>query len=169
MKQLLLQYASYNIWANHLISESIEVMGAEKAEQYVESSFSSVRFTVAHVWKAEHVWLQRLQQVDSPEWIADDFAGQIERALANWKNSSENLKHWLEQQSEDFLQSGLCTYSDLKGNKHDTPVQEILLHVFNHATYHRGQLVTMLRQVGCATIPATDFIQYVRKHPLPRA
>jgi uncharacterized damage-inducible protein DinB len=34
--------------------------------------------------------------------------------------------------------------------------------VFNHATYHRGQLVTMLRQIGAEKIPATDFAAFVR-------
>ncbi|MCW3088046.1 MAG: hypothetical protein JWQ78_1432, partial [Sediminibacterium sp.] len=41
-------------------------------------------------------------------------------------------------------------------------VKEILLHLFNHGTYHRGQLVTLLRQVGVEEIPRTDYIEFSR-------
>ena len=43
------------------------------------------------------------------------------------------------------------------------PVYQMLLHVFNHGTYHRGQLVTILRELGVEKIPQTDFIVWSRK------
>ena len=52
-------------------------------------------------------------------------------------------------------------YRDLKGNPYETPVWRIIAHLVNHDSYHRGQVVTMLRQLGHAP-PGTDLILYYR-------
>jgi uncharacterized damage-inducible protein DinB len=55
-----------------------------------------------------------------------------------------------------------CSYKDLKGKAHKTPVGDILVHVMNHGTYHRGQIATCLRERGVD--PArTDYIVYSRE------
>jgi len=51
----------------------------------------------------------------------------------------------------------------LKGEHFKQPIYKMLLHVFNHGTYHRGQIVNMLRQLGIEKIPQTDFIVWSRK------
>jgi uncharacterized damage-inducible protein DinB len=53
-------------------------------------------------------------------------------------------------------------YRNSKKEQFKEPVYQVLMHVFNHATYHRGQMVTMMRQLDVKTIPATDFIVFSR-------
>jgi uncharacterized damage-inducible protein DinB len=66
-------------------------------------------------------------------------------------------------QYEDKSFSHVLQYYDKKKQSFKTPVVDVLMHLFNHSAYHRGQLVTMIRIAGGTKIPATDFIAFVRK------
>jgi uncharacterized damage-inducible protein DinB len=54
-------------------------------------------------------------------------------------------------------------YQNTKKEQFKQPIYQMLLHMFNHGTYHRGQLVTMLRQLGIQKLPSTDFIEWSRR------
>jgi uncharacterized damage-inducible protein DinB len=69
--------------------------------------------------------------------------------------------NWVDDAREEMLSENLA-YKNLKGDPFVQPVSEILLHLPNHGTYHRGQLVTMLRQLGVEKIPQTDYILFSR-------
>jgi uncharacterized damage-inducible protein DinB len=163
MKELLAQYAEYNIWANNRIIDVLLKLEHGSLDQEIPSSFSSLRATVYHTWGAENIWLQRLQLVEYPAWVATDFAGTFAEACADWQRVSGAIKQFVDKQYDDKALTHVLQYYDLKKNSHKTPVFQVLQHVFNHSTYHRGQLVTMLRQAGQADIPSTDFIAFARK------
>jgi len=161
MKELLMQYASYNIWANKQMIDAISQLPVSQVDQEIISSFPSLRKTVYHTWAAEYVWLQRLQMVSVPVWVAADFAGSFSDACMEWERVSAALAAYIARQTDNSLKEKIH-YHDLRNNPHTTSVFDMLLHVFNHATYHRGQLVTMLRQLSVKEIPGTDFIAFVR-------
>ncbi len=69
--------------------------------------------------------------------------------------------NWIEPAQEHGLQHEFI-YQNTKREQFKQPVYQMLTHVFNHGTYHRGQLVTMLRELGVEKIPATDFIVWSR-------
>jgi uncharacterized damage-inducible protein DinB len=89
------------------------------------------------------------------------FKGSFADACYNWALASEGLIHFVQHKDEDTL-SAIVTYGDLMGNQFETPVSQVLLHVFHHSTYHRGQLISLLRQARETVIPRTDFIAYAR-------
>lgn len=163
MKEMLLQYAAYNVWANKLIIDAIMKLEEAQVDMEITSSFSSLRKTVYHVWSAEYIWLQRLELAERPVWIESDFDGTFLTVCDDWQKVSESLKAFTEKQFDDNALTHVLQYYDRKKNSHKTPVFQVLLHVFNHSTYHRGQLVTMLRQAGLKDIPGTDFIAYAWK------
>ena len=78
-----------------------------------------------------------------------------------WLKLDWRWKGWVEQASDDLLK-GSITYRNMKGEEFCQPLYQIIHHLFNHMTYHRGQLVTMLRQAGAEQIPGTDFIAWAR-------
>ncbi len=162
MKELLLQYAGYNVWANNRIIEAMLKLQEGAVDQEMISSFPTIRATVYHTWSAEHIWLQRLQKVENPEWLAPTFRGTFTEACELWQKASAGLHDYIIALDEAKLTAEI-TYHDRRNNAHSTPAFQILHHVFNHSTYHRGQLVTMLRQAGATEIPATDFIGHVWK------
>lgn len=160
MKETLLRYASYNIWANKRIIDVMLQLGDAQLDEEVMSSFSSIRKTVYHTWSGEYVWLQRLQLADHPVWVESVFEGDFKEACALWQDVSVQMKDFIARQYNDAAFDHVMQYYNRQKQSKKSRVADVLIHAFNHATYHRGQLVTMLRQTGISNIPITDFIAY---------
>lgn len=160
MKQILLRYASYNLWANRHIIACLLQLNKEEREKEIVSSFCSVSKTALHTWSAEDIWLQRLQLVEQPVWKQGIFQDSLETLCAGWTDTSSQLELFVSRQTEDADFQREIPYLNLRQEPMKFHTADILLHVFNHSTYHRGQLVTMLRQLGKTDIPATDLIRF---------
>ena len=160
MKELLYQYSLFNAWAHRRLMELILTLSAEQQHQEIPSSFSSLYKTVLHVWGSEKIWWTRVlgEKVFSRE---DPFQGSMPACADALMEQDRNWLHWVEKQNESFLKEEM-SYKNLKGEEFSDPYFQIVMHLFNHATYHRGQLVTLLHQVGVEKIPATDFIVWAR-------
>ncbi len=161
MKELLLKYAQYNAWANNLLVGAILNLENGQIDEEIISSFPSIRKTVCHMWSAENIWWQRLTLAEHPEWVEAGFEGTFAEACTNWLTCSTILVAFVEKQYDDRALAHVFQFYDRKKVSHKQPVYLVLHHVFNHSTSHRGQLITMLRQLGVNKIPQTDFIAYV--------
>lgn len=140
--------------------ELIEKLPEEKLHQIIDSSFNSIFKTLLHIWDAEYIWLKRLQGYSINEWPSKMMDKEGFSTNLFLQNTS-NLNDYIGDKSNDYFLK-TCEYSNMKGEKFSTMPNEIVAHLINHSTYHRGQLVTMLRQVGISQIPSTDFINYLR-------
>lgn len=161
MKELLVRGACYNAWANGLFTAIIRELPDELLDKEIPSSFPSIRKTVLHVWASEDTWLQRLEGVAAPVWVQATFTGSIGEACDRWEERSTAIVRLVESMDAGALEQRLA-YKSLKGDPQHDRIDAILQHMFNHATYHRGQLVTMLRQCGVTGIPGTDLITFER-------
>lgn len=162
MKDLLLQYARYNVWANKRIIDVLLKIDEDLLDKAVESSFPSIRETVYHMWSADFIWLQRLELTENPVWIAKLFKGSFAEACEDWQKVGATLVSFIERKYDDKALEHVMQYYSMDKKSFKNPEYASLLHVFNHATYHRGQLVTMLRQLNITSIPSTDFIAFCR-------
>lgn len=162
MKQLLQQYAAYNIWANKIITERIAQLPEDIIYKETASSFSSIYTTVVHLMDVESLWWQRLKLVEHPTWPGKTFDGNFENLAGELIYLSKQWHDWISNANEINF-AHVFAYHNSKKEYFKQPVYEMLLHLFNHQTYHRGQLVTMMRQNGIEKIPATDFIVFSRK------
>lgn len=162
MKELLSQYARYNAWANQKIGEAILAQPEALFTAEVKSSFSSLRETLLHIWMAESVWWQRIKLQEVIIHPNENFTGSPQELINNLLQQSRQWEEWVLNASEASLTHEFI-YRNLKSERFKNPVYQTLMHVFNHSTYHRGQLVTMLRTLGVTQIPALDFIQWCRK------
>ncbi len=163
MKETLLLFANYNAWANKLIIEPMLNLQDEDIDKEIISSFPTIRKTVYHTWAAELIWLERLLLTEQPVWIEDVFKGSFAEACADWQKASAALAAFVARQYDDRALDHVFQYYDRAKKSHKSRVCDVLMHAFNHSTSHRGQLITMLRQVGVTKIPQTDLIAYVRK------
>jgi uncharacterized damage-inducible protein DinB len=163
MKETLLQLSKYNIWANKKMIDVLLQLDEETLDREIISSFNSLRTTVYHTWGAEHIWLQRFQLAEHPVWMPAVFTGTFSEACALWEEQSKGLQAFVEKQFSDEALQHVFEYLNLQRIPQKAKVSDVLLHVFNHSTYHRGQLVTMLRQAGVRKIPSTDIVQFVKK------
>lgn len=161
MKELLQQYAAFNIWATKLLVDTISKLPEEDKTKEIASSFPSLYTTVQHMWVAEEIWWQRLKLAEHIVLQSEGFNGSFDELAANLAKQSKLFLEWISGANENQLTHVFAYVRHKEEIK--MPVYQMLHHVFNHATYHRGQLVTMLRQLGVEKIPSTDFTSFCRK------
>ena len=160
MKELLQQYAAYNIWATKLLTDRINKLGEEDITKEITSSFPSLYKTLQHMWLAEEVWWQRLKLAENIVLESAKFTGSFSEMTIILAKQSQQWKDWLDTATENQITHVFAYVRNKEQIK--MPVYQMLQHVFNHATYHRGQLVTMLNQLGADKIPSTDFSTFSR-------
>lgn len=115
---------------------------------------------MAHLLTAQQVWLSRCKEMPLanynlwPDWEAT--------ALASVTNSNNN--EWLDYinglNNDDFEK--VITYKNTHGDNFETKLIDILTQVTNHGTHHRAQIGQQLITAAATTLPATDYIAYVR-------
>ena len=127
----------------------------------IVSSFPSLRKTVYHIWDAEFIWLKRLSGESLSSGPSKLFKGKFSEASEEIKLINHSFIEFVKKTEGEKLSSDF-TYKNIEGKPFSNPVWESVLHCVNHSTYHRGQIVTMLRQLGITNIPSTDFISYCR-------
>src|SRR5713226_133079 len=151
----------YNSWANH---RSLDAASGLKAEQFVQpmgSSFGSVRDTLAHIFGAEWIWLERFQR-RSPSSLPDatqysDIASLGER----WGEFEPRLLTFVRALTQSDLDR-VMEYKTLKFGVYSNPLWQSMQHLVNHGSYHRGQVTTLLRQLGAPAI-LTDLMHFYRE------
>ncbi|NSL88503.1 DUF664 domain-containing protein [Chitinophaga sp. Mgbs1] len=160
MKELLVHYASYNCWANQQIIAVLLKLDEAQTETEVGGSFPSLKKTVLHLWFAESIWHQRLLLTEKPVDPSAGFTGSFEAACRAWQQQSQALQEWVKHATPVRLEHTLA-YNTSGSGVVKLPVHDALMHVFNHSTYHRGQLVNMIRMLGISTkIPPLDYRHY---------
>lgn len=142
----------YSTWASQRLLEAVEALDPEMAGRDVGASHKSILGTLAHVEMADRIWLRRVTALPFPP------TGEVERDLPEIRGHWERFADGL----QDSELARVIAYRDLKGNPYETRLDHIILHVVNHATLHRGQVMGMMRQMGIAP-PATDLIFYIRE------
>lgn len=162
MKKIFIQLARHNLWANGRLIDLIKQLPEEMITQNVLSSFTNLRLTMLHLWNAESVWWQRVKLEENIYLPMEKFNGQHQELCTNWKAQSQQWAEWLEKAPEAALAHEFI-YHDSKKIRYKQPVSEVVQHLFLHQSYHRGQLVTILHQLGITAIPSTDFIFFLRK------
>ncbi len=116
----------------------------------------------AHVQAARAEWLARLTGSRGVDALFFERAelGDVERMTAE---ADEKWERFLDELTEAELDR-LARYTNMKGHPQECLVADILTHVVNHASYHRGQIAVLVAQAGGA--PAvTDFIFYAYREP----
>lgn len=161
MKELLSHYAAYNLWANKAMTEAILEMDEQLHQQIVKSSFPNLYATVLHMWDAESAWWQRMEGHTKIMIPSRQFNPTMKEAINGLLQQSTDWKQWADQCTEEELKREF-DYKNIKGQPFRSAVWQVVQHLFNHGTYHRGQLVTMMRELGATEIPQTDFIHYMR-------
>ena len=161
-KNYFLELAGYNTWANNIVHSWVDKINDQQWEQPLVSSFENIAATALHIAGAETIWLDRLNNVQLPVWLPAVFKGNKKEVMDLWKKASENLKTFIEQFDETKMENNV-TFKRINGEVFEMPYYQVFGHVINHSSYHRGQLVTLLRQVGFTDVSSTDLTAFYRK------
>ncbi len=161
MKELLLNYAKYNLWANKRITGKLKELSPQTFECEQKSSFRSIRKTLLHMYDAETIWYNRLIGISLTKWPSEKFKGTNEEAIELMLGASKNFAEFVGVLADENLNL-FCDFRSLEGKEYSMKVYDLIQHFVNHSTFHRGQMITMLRNLDIDDIPSTDYITYLR-------
>lgn len=150
----------FNSWANGSMIESIRPLPPDAWGRDLASSHGGIQGTLVHTMGAEEIWLKRWNG-ESPSrfYAASDFPT-MASVEERWSEVNRELLEFSRGLSPARAEAAIG-YRDLKGNSHSQPLWQMMQHLVNHSTYHRGQIVTMMRQLG-AQPAVTDLIAFYR-------
>jgi len=154
----------YNSWANHRCMDAAAALTNEQFTKPMRNSFSSVRDTLAHIFGAEWIWLERFQGrspaslPDASEYV--DLASLRQR----WSEFEPRLLGFVRGLTQADLDR-ILEYKTLKFGVYSNPLWQSMQHVVNHGSYHRGQVTTLLRQLGAQPV-LTDLMHYYRERAM---
>ena len=151
----------YHYWARDIVLDAVTELPHEQFIKPVESSFRSVRDTVAHIYAADWIWYTRWIGQAPTSLIAYDQFPDATSIRKAWKDLESNVRQLVDNLGEDGINRAF-DYKLLCGAPDTAPFWQMLVHVVNHGSYHRGQVTTLMRQLGAHPPKPTDMIAFFR-------
>jgi uncharacterized damage-inducible protein DinB len=150
----------YNSWANERVLESLRPIGQDIFSGDMQASHGSIRGIIAHVGGAEWIWLQRWKGSSPVSLLSESEFETVEIAAQRLRKIDRDLQEFTSRLTQADL-DGIRSYKTTEGKAYSNVLSDMLLHLANHSSYHRGQITTLLRQSG-AVPQSTDFILFIR-------
>ena len=162
--------ARYNIRLNEQVYLATSSLNSEDFERSSGAYFDSIQGTLNHILVGDIVWFSRFREhsenykslatlnvFHQPKSLSDILYCKFSDLQKARKNLDSMIEHWVENETnnKDFERN--LTYKNTKGISSTRNFGELLHHVFNHQTHHRGQVSTLLNQLGL-DIGVTDFL-----------
>jgi uncharacterized damage-inducible protein DinB len=151
----------YHYWARDRLLEAIEPLTSEEWRRDLGSSFKSVHETVVHIYGAEWAWYQRWQGDSPTALFPAERLPDVAAVRHAWADHEIKMRAFLASLGDAGI-NRVFNYKLLSGAEGASPFWQMLQHVVNHASYHRGQVTTMLRQLGAQPPKSLDLIAYYR-------
>jgi uncharacterized damage-inducible protein DinB len=160
-KEDLIRSWEYDQWATWKLIDAAAGITPAGLEKDLGSSFKSVYGTLVHIYGAQFVWLSRWKGSSPKALITKDDIPSLGGLRERWEQLYQDIRTYIYTLPVEDLQKSLA-YQDMKGNPWSEDLHLQIQHVLFHSMYHRGQIVTLLRQLGQVP-PQTDFIAYLRQ------
>ncbi|MDP9076572.1 MAG: DinB family protein [Bacteroidota bacterium] len=167
-KQYFTALAAYNSWANDKAMDWLSQISDEQWEQTLTSSFSSLRQTAVHIASAEKIWVDFWTKAPTPTYLSSHFDGAKNELLDIWKTASAEMHNFIKNCPEENF-TDVVTFVYPSGGLGQLHYWQTFAHSINHSTYHRGQLVTLLRQNGSTKFSSVDLATYYLTQMFPLA
>jgi len=145
----------YHTWANKTIIGRIQELPASVLHQEVNSSFPTIAHALSHIYAVDKSWYMVLTGISMPEAyqacipLNTTPLETVEEYVRLYDELAQQFKEWILRHTD--LEQTIVLDNPFAGVR-TTRYSEILLHVVNHGTYHRGNISTMLRQLGHASV-----------------
>jgi len=153
----------YHVWANKVLLEKIKELPSNVLFEEVSSSYPNIAQTFSHIYVVDVMWLQVLKGIEMQDALEGSMAllertnsFSVDEFIKSFEELASQYEEWTNRQKD--LEQKINLNNPWSGAR-DTAYSEILFHVANHGTYHRGNVTTMLRQQGYAST-MTDFALY---------
>ncbi len=163
LKAHLLMMAKYNAWANTRLYRMAAALPDQLYRSDVGAYFKSLHGTLNHLLAADRIWMRRLTGAGDHPGTLDAIVFDDLRLLTRARAvEDERVIHFVEPLSDSSLDE-MREYKTLDGTPHKQKCSEILAHVFNHQTHHRGQAHAILTVLGVADPEPLDLMIMLRE------
>ena len=160
--EYLLHLLGFHYWARDRVMFAANTLDPEQYARAMGNSFTSIRDTLNHVYLAEWIWYSRWNG-ESPTAFPEFDLHDLPSLRKRWQEMEGKVRAYIGAAGEAGL-NRVIPYRLLSGKESASPLWQMVVHVVNHATYHRGQVTTLLRQLGAAPPQSTDMITYFREN-----
>lgn len=165
LHQIINSNLGYNTWANNQIAQWLKTLDESLLYAYADSSFSSIDLTVQHIHRVERFWSAFIHEADISDFDWTVFENQATQNLGDLVNQSLQMQQSMSHFDESQLNQPLNL--DTPWSKNNQARFHYIFHMLNHSTYHRGQIVSIARQLGVTEgIPGTDYNFFTRNNRL---
>jgi uncharacterized damage-inducible protein DinB len=152
----------FNYWARDRILSAVEPLSNEQYTRDLGNSFRSVRDTLVHIYSAEWVWFTRWQGTSPTEPIPSDRFADLAALSTAWRTLEAGIRSFVDG-LDDAAMARAIDYRLINGQPGRSVFSQMVQHVVNHGSYHRGQVTTLLRQLGAQPPKSTDMIAFYRE------
>jgi len=159
-----LQFYNYHVWANQKIFSHLKGLPQDIYHKEVKNVFSSVSEVLGHIYATDTTWLSVMsgysfdEIIKSGKQLRENIKGKsIGEMEMMFLNLSEQFKTFFDHQ-DNLNQLVFCAHPNF--GQLETNLFELIQHVVNHGTYHRGNITAMLRQMGYPGV-MTDYVAYL--------
>jgi uncharacterized damage-inducible protein DinB len=151
----------YHYWARDRMLDALEPLTPEQFTRDMGNSFRSVRDTASHIYAAEWAWHLRWLGQAPTALLAADMFPDVATLRTTWSDHERKMRGFFSSRDEGGINE-VIEYKLFSGHAGASVLWQMAQHVVNHATYHRGQVVTMLRQLGATPPKPMDLIAFYR-------
>ncbi len=159
-KAILQSHLRYTAWATGRLLEAAAGLTSDEVLHDFGTADKNVLLTLAHSFAADQIWFHRVEGTPRSNFTGDEDRS-LQALQAEWPKYCQKWLELLASEAEDSL-ARIIEFTDLKGKPHQQPLWQIILHVVNHGTHHRGQVSGFLRALGKVP-PQLDLIFYYRQ------
>jgi uncharacterized damage-inducible protein DinB len=149
----------YGYWMNARMLTACEALTAEQWDQPLGHSWGSVHGVLAHMLAAEVIWLARWRGHSPTSLLQAEAVPTLAEVRAEWARVEADLRRFIGECDEARLAADF-SYTNTRGQAFSVPLGPVMLHVANHGTHHRGELVAMLTVLGVPH-PEDDLLWYI--------
>ena len=152
--------AEYNKWMHHKIYDICVRIPDAQRKNDMGAFFKSIHGTLNHIYFGDIAWLERLRDKKfTPREIGADLFEDFEELRAAQEKMDVEILEWARSLSPEYLNSEYDYESNVSGFKRTLPIWVLATHMFNHQTHHRGQVTTLIKQLG--TDPGITYIPWL--------
>jgi uncharacterized damage-inducible protein DinB len=157
-REVLLTHVDYTLWATSKLLDAAGRLTAEEQTRDLQVSYRSVLGTLQHIYYADRIWLARLEGRTPAAFMDPEPGPGVDALKEHWPVVIKGLRDFVEFAPAGRMDEELA-FQRLNGDSQHLTHWKVFLHVVNHATLHRGQVMAMLRQLGHVP-PGTDYLFY---------
>jgi len=159
---VLLTLVDYHYWARDRMLPVVETLSEEQLRRPLGNSFPSVFDTVVHLCGADWIWRSRWEGVSPMALPSPDLYDSLAKVRVEWEDEERRIRAIVNALGPDGIARPIA-YTGWDGRRQAQPFWQMLQHLVNHGSYHRGQITTMLRQMNVPPPKSMDLIAFYRE------